>query len=398
MEKKGMRILQINVTYKYGSTGKIVDSIHQKLLSLGHDSHVLYGRHEQEELMNTHYMGNKVSHFLHGLKTRIFDRHGFGSLYTTKKYLSNLNLESFDVVHLHNIHGYYIHIGYLLKALKKANVQVVWTLHDTWPYTGHCFGYQHVGCKKWKTSCHHCPLKNEYPSSLFLDRSKKNHEDKKRLIGNLTNIHFVCSSNFLSREIKESFLNQFPSTTIHNGINLNDFSIKPSKIEKFQILGVANIWNHTKGLEVFSSLREKLDDSFEIVVVGKIPKHMIRHEKIRYIDQTKDKHELIRLYQSSACLVNPTVEDNFPTVSIEALACGTPVVTYDTGGSNEIVDASNGYICKPNNIDCLIQSILEIKAKGKSYFSSSCLNKSKQFDEHQMTLNYIKKYQEVIHS
>jgi putative colanic acid biosynthesis glycosyltransferase len=393
-----MKVLQINVTYHFGSTGRIVEVLHQNLTEQGHESHVLYGRHFNQDMKNIAQVGGRFSLWMHGLKTRLFDRHGFGSKLSTKKALKKINLKSFDIIHLHNLHGYYLNIDVLFKEIKKFKLPVIWTLHDAWSYTGHCFGYQTVSCQKWQTSCNHCPQKSYYPKSAFLDASKKNFKDKKALYESYPNMMLVSPSSYYFNELKHSFLNKHPKKIIPNGIRLDEFT--PGKIkknDKFKILAVASIWEKRKGLDDLIKLSNLLDSNkFEIIVIGKIPKTYQVPNSIIHINRTENKDTLIKYYQESDLFMNLSTEDNLPTTTIEALACGLPVVTYNTGGAMDLVDASCGIVLSSHDLDDVIKAIEEVSTKGKAYYQASSIQKSKKFDEKLMIKSYISLYQEVI--
>lgn len=336
-----MKIVQIN-TFPYKATGTIMMSIHKELLSKGHESYVVWGRgrntKDDTELSIEDAFGIRI----HGLITRVFDATGYGSINATKRLIGFLEQIKPDIVHLHNIHGYYLNIELLFEYLKRKKIKVVWTLHDCWPITGHCANFETVECRKWIYGCHACIQKNEYPCSYFFDRSKSNWKKKKQLFTGM-NMVIVTPSNWLKKVIEKSYLKEYGIVVINNGIDLdlfqpvesrfrNKYGLKDKKI----ILGVASEWLKRKGYEDFLKLRNLLDSSFSIVMVGLNQKQLKSLPAgIIGIERTNDVNELVDIYSSADLFLNATYEDIYPTVNMEALACGTPVLTYDTGGAME---------------------------------------------------------------
>jgi len=347
-----MKVLQINSVCGYGSTGRIVTDIYNVLEKQGHSCLVAYGRGDAPKEINSFKIGNDFDNYMHVAMTRILDMHGFGSKRATMEFIKKAEEYNPDVIHIHNIHGYYINIEILFNYLKKVNKPIVWTLHDCWAFTGHCAYFDYAQCDKWKVCCNNCQQSNEYPKSVIVDNSKKNYETKKRLFNGLGNMVIVTPSIWLSDLVKQSFLKKYDLAVINNGINLDifrrtasDFREKNSIKNKTLVLGVANIWDRRKGLEDFVKLSEIADEKkFKFCLVGlnkkqlqKIPTNIIG------ITRTNNIRELVEIYSAADIFFNPTYEDNYPTTNLEALSCGTPVVTYDTGGSAESILKSGNY-------------------------------------------------------
>lgn len=340
-----MRILQINSVCGRTSTGRIVLNIHKTLLQMGHESYVAYGRPPAMGCPDAIRIGSKLNLYAHVALTRLFDLHGFGSERSTIKFLKKVQQIDPDIIHLHNVHGYYINIRQLFSYLKEVNKPVVWTLHDCWPFTGHCAYFDYVGCEKWKTGCFECPQKKRYPSSYFLDNSKKNYEMKKQLFTGLKKMIIVTPSRWLASLVKESFLKDYPVEVIPNGIDTDvfkptasDFRKKYGLEGKFIILGVANVWEERKGLKYFLELSKLLREDEAIVLVGlskKQTKNLPR--SILAIPRTNSPTELAQIYTSADVFFNPTLEENYPTVNLEAQACGSYVITFDSGGCRETI-------------------------------------------------------------
>lgn len=338
-----MKIVQIN-TFPYKATGSIMMSIHDTLMEQGFESYVVWGRGRNSKDANEIVIRDELGTKLHGVYTRLTDRTGFASNRATWKLLARLDEIQPDIIHLHNIHGYYINIELLFDYIRKHRIKVVWTLHDCWAFTGHCAYFDAVGCDRWKTGCYHCPQKKTYPASALLDASAWNWQRKKELFTGL-DVVLVTPSEWLAGLVRESFLGGYPIEVIHNGIDTETF--RPRKgifqgkygIEKKIILGVAAEWTERKGLRDFIRLNDLIDrDIYQIVLVG-LTKKQIKElsDGILGLQRTSSAIELAEIYSNADVFFNPTYEDNYPTTNLEAMACGTPVVTYDTGGSPESV-------------------------------------------------------------
>lgn len=372
-----MILLQINVTANWGSTGKIAEDIGKLAIKNGWESWIAYGRGNPNSESNLIRIGNDFDMRLHGIGTRLFDNHGLMSKSVTKDFIKKIKGLKPDIIHLHNIHGYFINYKILFDYLKEWGGPVVWTLHDCWPFTGHCAYYDYVGCSKWQNECMNCPQLRSFPSSLWKDRSYNNFQDKKRAFCGHPNITFVPVSEWLRNELSKSFLKDYPAVTIHNGIDIDIFhpiEDMSQNSDKKLILGVASVWDKRKGLEEFVKLRDKLPEDYEILLIGLSKDQISALPKgITGIRRTENIEELVRYYNKADVFVNPTLEDNFPTTNLEALACGTPVITYNTGGSPEAVDKNTGFIIPYQNADMLAEGIVDI-CENRPFDASDCLS------------------------
>jgi len=396
-----MKVLQINSVCGIGSTGRIVTDIHQVLKSQGHESYIAYGRGEAINCENTLRIGNSFDNYAHVLTTRLFDKHGFGSKRATRKFIREIEKLKPDVIHLHNIHGYYLNIKIFFDHLRKIEKPVVWTLHDCWSFTGHCTYFDYVCCEKWKNECYSCPEKKTYPTSFVLDNSKQNYKKKKEIFGGINNLTIVTPSKWLANLIKESYLKEYPITVINNGIDLNIFRKIDSNFKdiyniqnKFMILGVASVWNERKGLEYFLKSVDLLEKDEIIILVGlnekqkkKLPCNTIG------IVKTSNLEDLAKIYTAADVFVNPTLDDNFPTVNLESLACGTPIVSFATGGSVESVTANNGIIVKKKSVEQLLEAIREVKKN--QVLVPSLKEVQKLYNKDDRYRDYIKLYNSV---
>lgn len=341
----GMRVLQINSVCGYGSTGNIVVDLYHELKKQGHGCCIAYGRGTAPDDVDSYRIGTDLDVYVHGVMSRLTDKHGFYSTHATKKFVKWMKEYDPDVIHLHNLHGYYINIEVLFEALKQMDKPVVWTLHDCWAFTGHCSHYTTVNCDKWITECEHCRQKNSYPTSIYKDNSSWNYSKKKQIFNSISKLIIVTPSQWLMGEVKKSFLSGHAREVIYNGIDLQTFCPTESTFreqyhieDKKIILGVANVWTERKGLGVFNSLADQLDDSYVIVLVGLDKKQCTKQNPHSIcIGRTRDKRELAEIYTAADIYLNPSVEETMGLTTVEALACGTNVLVRNSTALPEIV-------------------------------------------------------------
>jgi len=398
-----MKVLQINTTCGRGSTGRIAVDIHKLLLEQGHESVIAYGRGEPLNCDNTIKIGNKIDFYNHALKTRLLDRHGFGSKKATEYFVDKVKNYNPDIIHLHNIHGYYLNIGILFNFLKEFNKPVVWTLHDCWAFTGHCSYFDYANCYKWETHCQKCPERKSYPKSIFIDNSYNNYEKKRKLFTSLDKLTLVTPSEWLAKLVKRSFLKEYPVKVINNGIDLNvfkpvpgDFRERNNLTNKFIILGVANNWEKRKGFEYFIELSKLIEPDEAIVMVG-LSKNQLKQlpRNIIGITRTNNVQELAEIYTCADVFFNPTLEEVMGLTNVEAQACGTPVITFNTGGSIETVDNSTGFIVEKGDLEEAIKMIRRVKTEGKDKYRDSCIKRaSKYYNKDDRFQEYIQLYEE----
>ena len=406
------KLLQINPVVRINtSTGRIMQEIGQLAMSNGWESYIAYsyGRDGIKPCDSKLVpVGNKADVAWHGLVTRLTDRHGLASEGATRAFIREIERIQPDIIHIHNIHGYFLNYRVLFDYLAKCNTPVVWTVHDCWLYTGHCYYYSYIGCNKWKTECVQCPQRKMFPSSWWADRSKQNFRDKKAAFTSLPKERFtiVPVSDWIKGEMQQSFLKDYDFRVIHNGIDTNVFTIyDPAEVKKkYQlegkriILGVASIWCEEKGWNDFMRLAERLDENERLVLVGVDEKHQAMLPKnITGIRRTENIRQLAELYSAAEAFVNPTWQDNYPTVNLEAIACGTPVVTYRTGGSIEAVTEQTGLVVEQGDVDGLLQAIRTIEERGKAYYQEPCRTHAlKNFKKEDRYAEYLKLYDELI--
>ncbi len=366
-----MKVLMINVTCGTGSTGRICTDLADALEKKGHQVKIAYGRDNVPEKYKKYAIriGNDFNVYSHVVKTRLFDGMGFGSKLATIKFIEWIKKYDPDIIHLHNIHGYYINVEILFEYLRISRKKIIWTLHDCWAFTGHCSYFDYINCSKWKNECSKCPQKKSYPMLIGLDKSRRNYKKKKELFSFIPNLTIITPSNWLKKLIKKSFLKNYPVYVINNGINVDIFHPVDTDIKKRYgieagykiVLGVASVWDDRKGLKDFVKLSSLISNCYKIVLIGVTNKQIKSlPSSIIGIERTEDILELVAWYSAAEVFVNPTYEDNYPTTNIEAIACGTPVVTYDTGGSPEIIKKYGGVVIEKNNIEALKDAIQHI--------------------------------------
>jgi len=402
-----MKVLQINTTVNTTSTGRITEEIGTNFIKQGHESLIAYCKAgpggSQSKVIR---IGNLLDNYVHVIKTRLFDQHGFGSKRATKKLVKQIEREDPDVIGLHNLHGYYLNIDILFNYLKKVQKPVVWTFHDCWPFTGHCAFFDYVNCEKWKKECSECPLTSKYPASWFLDQSKSNFHKKRDLFTGIQKLKIITPSNWLKNLVQQSFLNEYETVVIHNGINLDQF--RPVDCESVRnkyglenkkiILGVASVWDRRKGLIYGRELATKLGNTFKIVLVGLDKKQIAKLPKsVIGIKRTENVKELAALYSSADVFLNPTLVDNFPTTNLEALACGTPVITFDTGGSPESINEHTGIVVEKGNSSKLLKAIHNITSRDPEINRTICRQRAeKLYNKEERFHDYINVYKKAV--
>lgn len=361
------------------STGRICTDLAKAYMENGHEVKIAYGRVDKgmPEECETYSkrIGTDFDVKLHGFQTRFFDRHGFGSRRATKQFLKWVDGYKPDVIHLHNLHGYYINVELLFRYIKERNIPTVWTLHDCWAMTGHCTHFNAFGCEKWKTQCNHCPLKKTYPSSKFLDRSEKNYQEKRTAFTGVKDMIIATPSAWLKSIVKQSFLQNYDVQVVNNGIDTAIFKPTTSELRKQYglegkkiALGVANGWGPHKGLKYLKQMAMDLPDEWKVVAVGlsdeqltQLPAGMLG------IQRTNSPRELAAWYTTADVFVNPTLEDTYSMTNLEAFACGTPVVTFDSDGAAETIVSGAGTAVPRMDYSRFMDVVIQ-EANRKSHF------------------------------
>lgn len=395
-----MKVFQVNSVCGTGSTGRIVCDIKQMLKNSGNDCRIAYGRGFFDD-PDCVKIENDLVFKAHVFFSRITDRQGFYSTAATRRLVRDIEQFNPDIIHLHNIHGYYLDIRVLFEFLKQYNKPVVWTLHDCWAFTGHCAYFSFAGCEKWKTECGQCPQKSAYPASVLIDNSKKSFNLKKDLFTDIENLQIVTPSNWLNGVVKESFLKKFPVTTIYNGIDLNvfkplksDFKSKNGLSGKKVVLGVANVWEKRKGLDDFIKLSKVLPNDYKIVLVGLSEKQIAAlPQNILGISRTENINQLVEIYSAADVYVNTSVEETMGLTTVEALACGTPAVVYNATAVPEMVNEKCGKVVNAGDIDGLIKAITTVDVRAED-----CLLRAAEFEKDKQYNIYLNLYKNTLGS
>ena len=394
-----MKIIQINSVCS-GSTGRIAAGVSRVLSEAGHESLILFGRGEPASDVDCARIESAATFYYHTLYARLSDRQGFASTRATERMIKRIEAYKPDLIQLHNLHGYYLDWRVLFGYLRSAGIPVVWTLHDCNAFTGHCAFFDAVGCNKWKTGCGNCPQKRAYPTSWIADSSAKNYVEKRVLTDHIAGVTIVTPSNWLTELVRRSFLCEYPTKVLYNGVNRTVFHPTESDIrERYEIgdkqlvLGVANVWEPRKGLDTFFALAEKMRDEAVIALIG------LSHAQMRSLPEgiiglkrTTSAAELAAWYSAADVFVNPTIEDNFPSTQIESLACGTPVVCFETGGCAESLDDSCGVVVPKGDVFALADAIL----RANRLKSEHCIRRAAKFDERERFLDYVSLYASII--
>ncbi len=408
------KVLLVNTVIGPGnSVGRLTEGLYRTLEDYGYECMAAFGRGEAPKGINAYKIDTKGDIYFHGIMTRLTDRHGFYSKSSTLDFIDLIEEFDPDIIHLHNVHGYYLNIKYLFEYLKKSGRRVIWTLHDCWSFTGHCSHFEYVGCTKWMNGCVNCEQLSEYPKSMK-DNSEKNYHEKRELFTGLPNMTIVTPSEWLRQRVLQSFLKEYHTIVVPTGVDLSSFS--PVKEERNKdnfifriknkymlrgkrvILGVANPWRERKGLTQFINLSKVISDRYAIVLVG-LSEDQISSlpSSIVGIKKTESLKELAAYYSMADVYVNLTLEDTFPTTNIEALACGTPVISYKTGGSPESITERTGIIVEKNSVQGIVAALDKIEHAGnESYTLDDCVRQAARYDKDIRYMEYIEEVYEGV--
>jgi len=380
------KILFINSVCDFGSTGKLVRYLSE---TNKYDTLICYGRKKARLNENTYKTSNGLEVIAAMANTFIFGNCINNCYFSTKKLIKKIEEYKPDLVHIHNIHGYYLNITMLMKYLSEKKIPIVYTFHDCWPFTGYCAYFDYCKCDKYKTRCQKCKHKFSYPYSIFKQKVKKEYYEKKLMFADKDRIHIVVPSKWLKLKVKESFLKEKKISVINNGINRIEVP-RVKKFDKFTVLFVSNYWTVEKGRNEIKKIIKLLNKDIRVVIVGGL-RSKKGFEKCEIVERTNNFEELVKLYTRSHIFANPTLEDNFPTVNIEALACGTPVVTYNTGGSPEMIDKKTGIIIEKYDYMHFAEVINSLYER-YVFKVEDCIEKSKEYTSEKMKNCYYKLY------
>lgn len=402
-----MKILLINTVINRGSVGRITADLYYEIEASGNEAYVAIGREPYDESYKGMLIGSKGDFYAHVMRNFLLGEAGFGSEAVTKNLIAWIDEIKPDLIHLQNVHGFYLQIESFFSYVKKKKIPMVWTMHDCWAYTGHCAYYDYAACDKWKKGCNNCIHHAKvYPYALFKDNSIAAYARKRKAFCGVENLTIVTPSKWLKGQIAESFLKDYNVEVIYNGIDLDIF--KPddamdleTKQNQKIILGVANVWEHRKGLNYFRKLAYDLPDDCKIHLIG-VNKKQIKElskefgDKMILTAHTNGQAELAKAYQQATVFVNATLEDNFPTTNLEALACGTPVITYNTGGSGESVTEKTGKVVYRASYDRLLEAVQNVLSKKDVYLPSDCRAHAMEYDKHIRYQEYLDLYERIL--
>ena len=399
------KLLFFTAAYNCGAPGRIVEEIGLLAKNRGWEVYAVHGvRHCNPSQLNTLSAVSENQERFHALRSFLLDGHGLGAKRYTCLVVERIKELNPDIIHIHNLHGYYINYQELFKYLKEANKPVVWTFHDFWPITGHCAHFDYNGCDKWKTLCHDCAYHHDYPFSL-VDKSKKNYLLKKQAFTGLKNVELVPVSKWVAALLSESFLKDYPIRVIYNGIDTKMFRPRNSDVKarlclegKFVLLGVASPWSPMKGLYDYYDLRRNLTDDFAIVMVGLSKKQIeaLPHGIIG-IERTQSQDELAEYYSMADVTLNLSYQETFGMTTIEGMACGTPGIVYNKTASPELVSPETGYAVEAKNIKAIVKAVLEIKKKSKASYAEACRKRVlDNFDKNDRFADYVDLYDSLI--
>lgn len=393
-----MKIVMIN-SVGHGSTGKIMRQVADEARMQGHEVYICLpnGRHNKlktgEGLI---YIGGRISEDLHIIMGRLTGLCGCFSILATLRFILKLKKIAPDVIHMHNLHNCYINLPILFNYIKRNNIKIVWTLHDCWAFTGQCPYFDLANCGKWQKGCYNCCQHKRYPKT-YVDQTRLMWKLKRKLFTGIQDMTIVTPSKWLKNLAMKSYLNEYNIMTINNGIDLNVFKPVKSSFreihdlgDKYVVLGVALGWEERKGLDVFIELSKWLNEKYQIVLVGtdsdvdrELPDNIIS------IHRTQNQQELAEIYSAANLLVNPTREENYPTVNMEAVACGTPVLTFKTGGSPEMLDETCGVVVEKNDVKAIKREVVRL-CEQNIISKQDCLKKAISYDMNKRFKEYVK--------
>ena len=396
-----MKLYQINVVCGMGSTGRIATDISQLVKARGGKCRIAYGRGSAPQGVDSIRIENRLGNSLHAVMTRLTDRHGLYSKHATRKLIADIRQYQPDIIQLHNIHGYYVNYEMLFAFLKEYHKPVVWTLHDCWAFTGHCTHFDAAGCDKWRRGCEQCCQSGEYPSSLGKDASKENYAGKKKSFTGIEHLQIITVSDWLKSVAEQSFLADYPMQTIYNGIDLeimhpteSDLRQQYGLSQKHIVLGVAAVWNDKKGLGLFQKLAERLPEYYQIVLIGvseELKKDM--PERIRCVGK-QSYSELAKWYSTADIYVNGSVEETMGLTTVEAMACGTPVVVQNATAVPEVVGEGCGVVVEKQDIDGVVKAILELQKTED--VTMRCIARASEFEKQKQYDIYYEVYQSLL--
>ncbi|WP_338655185.1 glycosyltransferase [Sporosarcina psychrophila] len=399
-----MKVLQINTVHKEKSTGRTCEEVNRALEASGNKGYVAYGRGKHKDT-NAYRIGTEIEYYTHNLLARLTGLQGYFSYFATKRLIKYIKNLSPDIIHLRNLHAFYLNYPLFFKYLKDSEIPIILNLHDCWALTGKCAHNTDIQCDKWKKQCFNCPVVKSYPKSYFFDQTRKQYKDKKNWFDEIDNLSVIGVSEWVSNQARMSFLSEREITTVYNWIDTKTFYPRKSNVskkigikeDKFVILGVSSNWTEgSPRYEDFIKLSKKIPESMQIVLVGQSNVEIFP-ENISRVDFMKNIDELAEIYSSADVYVHLSTEDTFGKVVAEAMACGTPAIVYNSTALPELIKDGCGYTVEKRNVQEVFDSILKIQKKGKEVFSGNCVNSIKEnFSYSKNTIKLIENYNKLL--
>lgn len=400
------KLLQINVDANNGSNGSIARELGKEALRRGWESYIAYGRRSVPSESTLIRIGSDFDVKMHGIQSRLFDNHGLASKSATLTFLKRLDNIKPNLVHLHNIHGYFLNYKILFEYLKGKNIPVVWTFHDCWPFTGHCGHFESIQCEKWKTGCHECELRKEYPTSWFFDRSSRNYMQKKKSFTSIEKLHITTVSKWLMSKVEDSFFQDYPITPVYNFVDELVFNPDVERIRRSDyrldnrriLLGVAANWSPAKGVADFNRLADVLSDRYQVVMVGVTENDKSQiSPSIRCIARVESPQKLAALYAEADILLNLSRQETFGMTTLEAMACGTPGISYNNTACPEVLSENTGVVVPTGDVEAVIAAIQTIEQNGKAYYRNNCVARANTvFSKNNIISQYFDVYEKVM--
>lgn len=401
------KLVQFNPVANWGSTGRLTEDIGDVAMAAGWDSYIAFGRQFNPSTSHLLRIGGNWSVISHTLKTRFFDRQGFGSYCATSTLLKKFDEIKPDIFQFHNLHGNFLNLPLILRYAIEKNIPIVWSLHDCWSMTGHCTHFVKIGCERWKTECYRCPLKAEYPNSWLFDQSRRNFREKKKLIEAIPQLSIISGSEWLASIAAESY---FKGRTIHvipDGIDTDIFQPRNNGIllrrklgieGKFVILATGTGWGEDKGFYDYGKLKKMLSDDYAIVLVGLSPEWLSKiPEGVIGLPRTKTPQELSEYYSMADCVISLSRMESFGLTPVEGYACGTPAIVYDTTALPELITPETGFVAKFLDVEDVKQKVELLKARGKANYSERCHEIAvEKYDRRKCYAEYLKIYNAML--
>lgn len=400
-------LVQFNPVANWGSTGRLAEDIGDVTMAAGWVSYIAYGRQFNPSSSYLLPVGGRLSVITHTLKTRLFDRQGFGSYFATKRLLKIFDEIKPDLFQFHNVHGNFLNLPLVLKYAAERDIPIVWSLHDCWSMTGHCSHFIGIGCEKWKTECHHCPLKSQYPNSWLLDSSRRNFQEKKKLIEAVPRITIVSGSKWLAEIARQSYFSNRTISVIPDGIDTDIYRPRSNGAElrqklgikdKFVILAAGTGWGEAKGFYDYGKLRSMLSNDYAIVLVGmnqewleKVPEGVIG------LPRTKTPIELSEYYSMADCVMSLSRMESFGLTPVEGFACGTPAIVYDNTALPELITPETGFVAKSLDVSDVKDKVETLRRIGKDHFTNHCREIAlAKYDRNVCYNDYLRIYHSMI--